>query len=476
MTAIYRLNPFAIVSEAEDGFALCGSSRLRVKFAREQRPFIELLTSGQPFSRNDLGRYLAENRIEEMCRKHILLTDRVPPVTGRYSRQLGFFSLISADFESCQDKLAQSDILLLGAGAIGSHVLWHLAAMGAGKITLVDFDSVEETNLNRQLLYSVEDIGQSKVNVLCASIAKFNPGTGVIPVNQRICGPADIEKFLRGKTIVIKAIDTPEESTGWVNEVCVKHAIPFIAGGFIDDVGVVGPAYIPGKSVCHACFMSDPPKKLCGTAPTFAPLTGMVSSLIAMCAFRIIAGTSDTIANKLYTYDTFNDVWETVSLAATQTCKVCGREAAKKDQPARSRLSGVWGYRCAIVFLVILAGVVRSVTHDQYGGLIMVCMLFLSVPALDLICEKKPEETRRQIFFISCIYCLINLLIGGLNGSLRTVIWPKGWGLDALFDLIEQLSFTIMEAAIAITCLFFLLIMFMHVFKTASGERERWLS
>jgi hypothetical protein len=173
--------------------------------------------------------------------------------------------------------------------------------------------------------------------------------------------------------------------------------------------------------------------------------------------------------------DTFNDAWETLPIAAAHTCEVCGRVAGKKDQPARCRLSGVLGYRCAIVFLVILAGVVRSATNDRYGGLVMLCALFLSVPALDLICERKPEETRRQIFFISCMYCLINLLIAGL-GSLKTVVWPKGWSLDAVFDLIQQVSLTIMEAAMAITCLFFLLIIFVHVFKTASGEREKWLS
>jgi molybdopterin/thiamine biosynthesis adenylyltransferase len=472
----YWLNPFATVSELESGFMLCGSGRLQMKLAKEQLPFVELLVSGRPLARRELGRYVTDSRIEEMRRKHILLTDSLPPTTGRYSRQLGFFSLISENFEGCHSKVAQADILLLGAGAIGSHILWHLAAMGVRNITVVDYDVVEDTNLNRQLLYSTEDIGHSKVNVLCAKIAKFNPGINVVPVSQRISGPADIEEFLPGKTLVIKAIDTPEEATEWVNEVCVKHAIPFITGGFLDDVGVVGPIYLPGKSVCYACCRPGKLKRICGTGPTFAPLTGMISSLMAMCVFRIIAGTTATLANKIYTYNTFGDTWETHPLVGTQACKVCGRAADKQPQPAKNGLSGLWGYRAAIVFLMILVGAIRSITHDQYVGVVMLSALFLSMPALDLLCGKKPEETRRQIFVISCIYSLIGLVIAGLLGNVPTLSLPTGWSLDSLFSLIEQVSLTVIEAAIGITCLFFLLITFMHALKTVTKERERWLS
>jgi molybdopterin/thiamine biosynthesis adenylyltransferase len=477
MTDAYKLNPYATVAELKGGFLLGANARLQLTFPKQQRPLVELLVSGRPLTRQQLKRFVSDSRIEEMLQKHILLSDGIPSVAGRYSRQSGFFSLISDDFESYQSCLERAHILLLGAGAIGSHMLWHLAAMGVKKITVVDFDVVEDTNLNRQLLYSMEDIGLSKVEVLCQKIAKFNPEVEVIPINQRICGPSDVEKLMIGKTLIVKAIDTPEESTEWVNQVCVKHGLPFITGGFLGDVGVVGPIYLPGKSVCFdCCHPGGEVKRIAGAGPTFAPLTGIVSSLMAMCVFRIIVGATGTIVDKLFTYNVFSDTWETVPLAPARACKVCGRQPEPSPQPARKGVSALWYYRAAIFLLMMLVGVGRIVTHDQYIGMVLLSVLFLSMPVLDLLCGKKPEETRREIFVISCIYILGALLIVGLQGGLPTGDAPQHWGFDAAFDLLGQFSLKIMEAAIGITCLFSLLVTFMHVLKSATGERERWMS
>jgi molybdopterin-synthase adenylyltransferase len=477
MTDTYKLNPYATVAELEGNFVLGANARLQVAFSKQQRPLVELLLSGRALSRQELKRFVGDSRIEEMLQKHILLTDDIPSITGRYSRQSGFFSLLADDFGSYQSCLERAHILLLGAGAIGSHMLWHLAAMGVKKITVVDFDVVEDTNLNRQLLYSREDIGLPKVDVLRRKIAQFNPDIEVIPINQRICGPSDVEKLMTGKTLVVKAIDTPEEATAWVNQVCVKHGVPFITGGFLGDVGMVGPIYLPGKSVCFHCYHPGGQiRRMAGAGPTFAPLTGIVSSLMAMCVFRIIVGATGTIVDKLFTYNVFSDTWETVPLAPARACKVCGRQVEPSPQPARKGAPAVWYYRAGIILLMILVGVGRIVTHDPYIGMVMLSVLFLSMPVLDLLCGKKPEETRRQIFVISCIYILAALLIAGFQGGLPRGGAPQRWGFDAAFDLLGQISLKIMEGAIGITCLFSLLVTFMHVLKSTTGEREKWMS
>ncbi|AIS53345.1 UBA/THIF-type NAD/FAD binding protein [Thermoanaerobacter kivui] len=110
----------------------------------------------------------------------------------------------------------------VGAGAIGTHVLWNFVAMGIKKITVVDFDVVEESNLNRQLFYCYEDIGKYKVEVLAEKIKKLDPQVELIIYKEKISSVQDIEKYIANKTLVIKSFDTPENATEWVNEVCVN--------------------------------------------------------------------------------------------------------------------------------------------------------------------------------------------------------------------------------------------------------------
>jgi molybdopterin/thiamine biosynthesis adenylyltransferase len=475
MDTAFRLNPFASVLETENEFMIHATGALQVRFAKKHKPFVERLTSGEPLPASELKRYVAPSRIREMHQKKILLAGDVPPLEGRYSRQLGFFSLITHDFEGVQARLQQADVLLLGAGGIGSHILWNLAAMGVKKITVVDFDVVDESNLNRQLMYTRDDVGKVKVHVLCEKIRAFNPEIEITAVNERIDSPADIEKHMTGKTLVVKAIDSPAQATEWVNAVCVKLGVPYISGGFVDYIGVVGPTYIPKKSVCAVCTGPVNLKRMSGTGATFAPLTTTVASKIAMFAFNIIVGSTDAIANKMYTYNPLTASWDSIPLAAQRACGVCGREPAPAaPAAANTEKYKVWAYRSAIALVMAIVATMRLAAGYQYVGVLGLTVLLLSLPVLELLFPGKPAEVRRQVFAVSFIYSAFGIAVAMIESS-RTLFKVTGRGFDAFFSFFEQLGLAIVTTGIAAAFLFFVLISAMYGARAAMKTSKEWI-
>jgi molybdopterin/thiamine biosynthesis adenylyltransferase len=467
------LNPFVTISASPHGYRLHVALTSEVLLTRESEALVQLLLTGEPIAIEDVRYHLSNVRIKELVTKRVLLESKPPPLEGRYSRQLGLFSLLVEDYQSHHSRLEMADVLLLGAGAIGSHVLWNLAAMGVRNVTIVDFDTITESNLNRQLMYDVVDIGQPKVDVLCSKIKAFNPNMELTPIVSRINSPQDIVDLLPGKTLVIKAIDTPDKATEWVNEACVAASVPFIAGGFVGYVGVIGPIYIPNKSMCALCGGASDISRIHGTGATFAPLTTIVASMMAMCTYRIITGLTDTLINKIYTYDMTTDAWKSVAHQMGKECEVCGTLPPNKLNPVQTVPSrrSLLTYRCIVMLFIMMTVLFRYVWHDRFIGIYMLVVLFCSMFVLDRICDGDLRETRKQIFITSCMYSITSLLVVIVNmlvshhGAFR-------WGVEDLFNDARLLCSLTSMLAIVIAILFFALVGVVRIAKKLSTTMQ----
>lgn len=143
---------------------------------------------------------------------------------------------------------------------MGSHVLYDLAALGVYNIRGVDFDKVELSNLNRQILYNESDIGQLKVEVARNRILQFLPSANIEFFNKKISCVEDIENIISGQDIVISVLDQPRDKIiDWLNQACVKHHLPFICGAF-DSKCAVYYSVIPGQSGCIECWKTHAKK------------------------------------------------------------------------------------------------------------------------------------------------------------------------------------------------------------------------
>jgi bacteriocin biosynthesis cyclodehydratase domain-containing protein len=177
-------------------------------------------------------------------------------VTERFDRQIRYFSDISVgpSPSQCQARLEGARIVVLGVGGLGGWSAWSLACTGAGRMLLIDGDRVELSNLNRQTLYTENDIGRLKVEAAAERLGAFNSSIDLETVAERVDGEDAVAELIEGYDVVIDAADWPaHDIEEWVNNACFSAEIPYITMSHFPPIARVGPLYVPGKTGCFAC-------------------------------------------------------------------------------------------------------------------------------------------------------------------------------------------------------------------------------
>jgi len=179
----------------------------------------------------------------------------------RYSRQLLYFAGFKRNGIEYsllqQEKIKNCHVLLLGAGGFGCHVFDQLISCGFGKITVVDYDTIELNNLNRQSMYGHNDIHRPKLDVLHEQALRQNPNIEYRFLNRRITSSSECVEIMEDCDFVINCADTPREKIfSWINEASYKTSVPVLFGlGAPKNGIVVGPIVVPGSTVCFNCSM-----------------------------------------------------------------------------------------------------------------------------------------------------------------------------------------------------------------------------
>ena len=180
--------------------------------------------------------------------KKFLLTSGID-LSGKFSRQDLFFASIGYKNHDISEKLSGKHVCLVGAGGIGNQVSCALASSGVGRVTLIDGDHVEESNLTRQFLFSKDDLGKLKVLALKEALFKRHPETVVDAVphylhSMDMIPPCDL---------LFIGADKPYNLWISITDHCLRHMIPYIGAGYIGDISVAGPLVVPGKTGCIFC-------------------------------------------------------------------------------------------------------------------------------------------------------------------------------------------------------------------------------
>jgi bacteriocin biosynthesis cyclodehydratase domain-containing protein len=188
--------------------------------------------------------------------EHGLLEDDAPAAAStldaeelaRYARQLAYLGA------AAQERLRDARVTILGVGGLGSWALSALACAGVGFLRIVDHDSIELSNLNRQLLYRRADVGRPKVEVAAEAIAAFNPTIAVEPLALRASSPQDVAAVIEGADVAVVTADWPmHDMPRWVNRACLRARTPWIGASQLPPLVRVGPLYAPGRSACAEC-------------------------------------------------------------------------------------------------------------------------------------------------------------------------------------------------------------------------------
>jgi molybdopterin/thiamine biosynthesis adenylyltransferase len=252
----------------------------------------------------------------------------------RYSRHI----LLDALGIEGQQRLLVSHALVIGAGGLGSPVALYLGTAGVGRLTIVDHDSVDVTNLQRQIAHNLARVGQPKATSAQASIAAINPDVQVRPLIER-ADSARLDILVAEADVVLDCSDNFKTRHA-VNAACVKHRKPLVAGAAIGFDGQIS-VYDTRQpdAPCYAClFPADATfeEAQCATMGVFAPLVGIIGTMQAAEALKLLAGIGNSLAGRLQMLDARTMEWNEIRMARQPHCGVCG---AVRPAPGRPQAS-----------------------------------------------------------------------------------------------------------------------------------------
>ncbi len=244
----------------------------------------------------------------------------------RYSRHI----LLDEIGIEGQSKLLTAKALIIGAGGLGSPAAFYLTSAGVGHITLVDHDQVDLTNLQRQILHTEQRIGSNKADSAKLTLEQLNTG---IQINA-LCERADadrLQQLISAADVVLDCSDNFATRHA-VNRACVMHRVPLVSGA---SIGFDGQCSVfdhrKEDAPCYACIF--PPEMHfeeahCSTMGVFAPLVGIIGTMQAAEALKLLMGIGVSLAGRLLLLDARNMEWHSIQAARNPHCTVCGDLAA----------------------------------------------------------------------------------------------------------------------------------------------------
>jgi len=239
----------------------------------------------------------------------------------RYSRHL----LIPEFGVQGQKKLKQSHVLMIGAGGLGSPLAMYLAAAGVGKIGIVEYDTVDTSNLQRQLLYRTSDVGRPKAEVAKSTIKGINPFVEVALYNTPLTSQNALDIF-KGYDVVVDGTDN-FPTRYLVNDACVMLGIPNVYGSIFRFEGQVSVFNLDEECACYRCLYPEPPPPglvpSCAEGGVLGVLPGIIGSLQAIETIKILTGIGEPLKNRLLIFDALKMKFRELKLKKNAKCVVC---------------------------------------------------------------------------------------------------------------------------------------------------------
>ena len=253
-------------------------------------------------------------------------TTLTPEQKSRYSRHL----LLPGVGADGQTKLLNSRVLMVGAGGLGAPAALYLAAAGVGKLRIIDFDSVEASNLQRQVIHTTDRVGMLKVESAAVQIRALNPDVEVEPINDMLT-TENVASLLNGVDLVIDGTDTFEARYA-LNDAAVKLGIPVVHAGVFRFEGQLT-VLAPGRGPCYRCLHPTPPPAemapSCGVAGVLGVLPGVIGVLQATEALKMLLGIGEPLIGRLLLWDALEGTFTELTVKRDPHCVACGDGTAK---------------------------------------------------------------------------------------------------------------------------------------------------
>jgi molybdopterin/thiamine biosynthesis adenylyltransferase/rhodanese-related sulfurtransferase len=249
-----------------------------------------------------------------------------PDQRNRYQRHL----LLPEVGEVGQIKLLDSKVLLLGAGGLGSPAALYLAAAGVGTIGIIDMDVVDSSNLQRQILHNTDRIGERKVDSAKKTLTLLNPDVNVVTYDVRL-GADNILDIIDGYDVIVDGTDN-FPTRYLVNDAALLKRIPVVHGSIFRFEGQVT-VFTPFVGPCYRCMIPEPPPAelapSCAEAGVLGVLPGIIGSIQALEAIKILLGIGETLEGRLLAFDALEESFRTFKVHRDPECPACGPDAGE---------------------------------------------------------------------------------------------------------------------------------------------------
>lgn len=239
----------------------------------------------------------------------------------RYSRQM----LLAQVGPEGQQKLLDARVLIIGLGGLGSPLAMYLAAAGVGHLVIADYDQVDLSNLQRQIIHRTRDIGRNKTDSARDTLQALNPEVKITALNKRLTED-ELAHEVRQADVVADASDNFATRFA-LNAACVRTKKPLVSGAAIRMEGQVTVFDLRrADSACYRClYRDDPgPEEGCAALGVLAPVPGVIGAVQAVEVIKLLAGIGATLAGRLLLLDALSMEWRTVKLQKDPACPVCG--------------------------------------------------------------------------------------------------------------------------------------------------------
>jgi molybdopterin/thiamine biosynthesis adenylyltransferase/rhodanese-related sulfurtransferase len=249
-----------------------------------------------------------------------------PEQRNRYQRHL----LLPEVGEKGQQKLLDSKVLLLGAGGLGSPAALYLAAAGVGTIGIVDMDVVDESNLQRQILHNLDRIGERKVDSAKKTLTAINPDVDVVTYDVRL-GADNVVDMIRDYDVIVDGTDN-FPTRYLVNDASLLTKVPVVHGSIFRFEGQAT-VFAPYQGPCYRCLIPEPPPAelapSCAEAGVLGVLPGIIGSIQAMEAIKVILDLGEPLIGRLLAYDALEESFRSFKVNRDPACPACGPDAGE---------------------------------------------------------------------------------------------------------------------------------------------------
>lgn len=242
-----------------------------------------------------------------------------PEQLKRYSRQIR----VNGIGEAGQQRLLDSRVLIIGMGGLGSPAALYLAAAGVGQLAVSDFDRVEDSNLQRQIIHRHADIGEHKALSAKRALQALNPQCRVMALDWQL-DEEDLEQEIERADLVLDCSDNFATRFA-LNRACVRQGTALVSGAAIRREGQII-SFMPGGAPCYQCLYPSglEHEESCAMEGVLAPLVGVIGSMQALQAVRLLCGDTEGLAGRLLLFDAAAMEWRALKVPPDPACEVCG--------------------------------------------------------------------------------------------------------------------------------------------------------